>query len=132
MVSGGEETVMDSTVMVSGKFSAVSRVSCTAFQPAFVISTDCVLLGGTPSDQADGSSQLPLDSRIQLLVTPCPITPPGTTSPVARMRPALVPGGNPAGLTNWICASWLAVSPELLLPKLNWSAPPPLVEPFQL
>ena len=41
----------------------------TAFQTEFVIKTECELLGRTPSDHADGSSQLPLAGLIQLFVS---------------------------------------------------------------
>src|SRR4051812_2508072 len=54
--------------MLPGKLTAVSCVSCTAFQPAFVNITDCALFGRMPSDQADESSQSPLDGLIQLFV----------------------------------------------------------------
>jgi hypothetical protein len=37
----------------------------TAFQPVFVIITDCELPGGTPNDQFDACSQLPLAGFIQ-------------------------------------------------------------------
>ena len=43
-----------STVMEPGKLIGVDALMATAFQPEFVIMTDCELLGRTPSDQFNG------------------------------------------------------------------------------
>jgi len=53
------------TVMEPGKLIGVEGLMATAFQPEFVISTDCELPGKTPSDQFVMPSQLPLIGFVQ-------------------------------------------------------------------
>jgi len=53
------------TVMEPGKLMGVEGLMATAFQPEFVIITDCELPGRTPSDQFAGWSQLALVGFIQ-------------------------------------------------------------------
>src|ERR1035441_481570 len=55
----------------------------------------------------------------------------GMTSPVLRIAADQVPTGKPAGLANLIWLTCPAVRPALLVPKDNWSAPPPFTEPVQ-
>src|SRR5437868_96637 len=67
-VSHAPRIVRLPTVIESGKLVGVDGLMATAFQPEFVISTDCELPGKTPSDHDDAWSQLPLVGFIQLLV----------------------------------------------------------------
>jgi hypothetical protein len=53
------------TVIESGKLIGVDGLIATAFQPEFVIITDCELSGKVPSDHNDAWSQLPLVGFIQ-------------------------------------------------------------------
>src|ERR1035437_9234571 len=55
----------------------------------------------------------------------------GMTSPVLRIAADQVPTGKPAGLANLTWLTCPAVRPALLVPKDNWSAPPPFTEPVQ-
>src|SRR3954469_5955916 len=65
MVFVGPSTVRPPTVIAPGKLVGVDGLRATAFQLEFVIITDCVLFGRTPSDQFAGWSQLPLPGLIQ-------------------------------------------------------------------
>src|ERR1041385_1483777 len=58
------------TVIESGKLVGVEALMATAFQPEFVIITDCELLGKTASDQFDAWSQSLLVGFIQEFTTP--------------------------------------------------------------
>ena len=56
------------TARVCGALETVDESMTTAFQNALVNMIDCVLAGGTPSDQEAAVSQLPPVSLFQLFV----------------------------------------------------------------
>jgi hypothetical protein len=86
-VPGGASSVMELTVMLSGKLTAVEWVSWTAFQLEFVMKVFWPAAGRTPSDHVR-SSQLPLAELVQLLGCASAWIPP-RQSPIAVAMPGI-------------------------------------------
>src|SRR5438067_12740580 len=111
-VSKAPRTVKLPTTIEAGKLAAVDGVIPTAFQFWFVMNTDCELLGGTPNDHDDASSQKPLVGLVQLLTAPLWAE--------AMVRDRTNAKNRQAASVRWILGSCIArLIPHVLYGKTN-------------